>query len=361
MAPAKSRKRAPVAAIAALQDASPQKKVRVDPMFEGILATLRGAEDLNDHCKEMLISMAIPSLSKPKFDRHDVQQLGVSMIEETILAQKTKLVEAVEEARKELSDLENSKTTIMQRADNAKASLEDKVTTKAAAQAAHDQAQGLTKSAEEALAEANRLREKAEDTLAALQKQKTAIETAYQEHFKEPMEASHGPHLNFLMPFIEILGFEESLISALPSCCVKTKEQRGGFDDLVLTELGKAIVTKIEALGKNVSDETLVISERKAGVVCAQETFESRNLIENTAATDLDAATTAQSEAEVEVSQASEEWTAFEPRMLEATDKYNLHDVKCIEFQEGTLKSFETLKDKDTPMLVELEAATAGA
>jgi len=341
--------------------ASPKKKSRIDPMFAGIVAALQDVDDLSEHCREMLVAMTTPSLSKAKSERHDLQQLGVSMIGETLQAHKSKLISAVEVARKSLSDLEGSKSTLSRHVDDAKASLEEKQAAKTAASTAHREAVASAKSAEHALAEAMELLEKAEASHAALEKEKTGIDAAYLEHFKTPMDADEGPHHNFLKPFIENLDLEESLISALPSSCVKTKVQRGGFDDLVLSEFDKALIAKIAGLGKRIVDGASGIAERKASVASAEEAVEAEKLSEKTRAEVLAAATTAESEAEVEVSKALEEWTAFEPRVQEATDNYNLHDTKRMDFEDGPLKGFETFRDKEVSTPVDPEAATAGA
>jgi hypothetical protein len=340
---------------------SPPKKSRVDPMFAGILATLQGSDQLNDHCRDMLIAMATPSLSKPKCERHDMQQLGVSMIEETLQAHKRELIEAAEVTRQELSDLEGSKSALLQHVADAEASLAEKEAAKTAACSAHEQAKEARQAAEKALEEARELQEEVEGVHAALEKEKVSIDSAYQEHFKAPMDNNEGPKHNFLQSFIQNLGFEESFISALPSSCVKTKEQRGGFDDLVVTELGKALVAKIAALEKSLADKASDVSERKACVVSTEKSVEDKKHTEETTAADSEAATVARSEAEAEVSKASEEWTTFEPRVHEATDNYNLQDTKRKDFEDGPLNSFETLRDKETPMQVEVEAATAGA
>lgn len=330
-------------------------------MLEGILGALEGSEDLNEHCRKMLIVMATPSLSKPKGARHDMQNVGVTMIEETLQGHKSKLVEAVEVAQNALSDLEGSKNTLLQRVDETKASLAEKEAAKTAARTAHDQAMAAAQHAEGVLTAAGGMQEAVEAAQAALDKEKIAMTTAYQEHFVAPMASNEGPHHNFLKPFIAALGFEESLISALPSSCCKTKEQRGGFDDLVLSEFGKALTEKIAFLEKSVADGISGVSEHKAGVEAAKQALEGRKLTEKIAAVDLEAATTAQSEAEAEVSKASEEWTTFQPRLQAATDDFNLQDAKRQDFEQGTLKNFETLRDKETPMLVESEAAAAGA
>jgi len=375
MAPSKASKRASSAAAAthapspkksrckldaALQDASPKKSC-VDPVLEGILGTLRNAEGLNEHCREMLIVMASPSLSKAKCDRHEMQNLGVSMIEEALEAHKQKLIDAAKEAQKKLSDLEGSKSTLSQRVDAAKASLQERQSAKSAALTAHEEAQAAAKSAEAAQTEARVLQGQAEEIHAELEKERSSIEIAYKEHFLAPVEANEGPRHIFLQPFLEKLNLEESLIQAMPSSCVKTKEQRGGFDDLVISELGKAFATKLESVEKSISDGSSGIIERKATTTAAEQAVQDKTLAEKAAAADLEAATQAVSEAEVELSTASDEWTAFEPSVKEATDSFNFHDGKRQQYEDGTLKSFMNLRDREAPAAVETEAATAGA
>jgi len=337
------------------------EKSRTDPMLEGILSTLRSAEDLNEHCREMLVLMATPSLSKAKSDRHELQHLGVTMIEEALQARKRTLIEAVDIAQKELSELEGSKASLSQHVDAAKATLAQRESAKEAAFTAHEDAKAATESAEKALAEAVNAHSEVETSHAALEKESSDVESAYQEHFQIPVGANEGPHHIFLKPFLEKLSLEESLHQALPSSCVKTKEQRGSFDELVISELGKAFVAKIDALKKSIVDEAAVISERKATLAAAEQAVEAQMLSEKAAAADLEAAKVVLQEAEVELSAASEKWIAFEPTVQESMEKYNLHDKARQEFEDGPLKSFETLRDNDLPPAVETEAATAGA
>merc|ERR1719272_1802126 len=101
--------------------------------------------------------MAAPCLSVPKSERHNLQHLGVTMIEETLQDNKKKLAELVEYAQKELSDLEASKSTILEALNAARAVLEQKQGAKTAAQAAFVDAKASTKAAEESLAEAVKL------------------------------------------------------------------------------------------------------------------------------------------------------------------------------------------------------------
>lgn len=341
--------------------ASPARKGRkVDPALAGIIATLQGADDLSEQCREMLIAMVSPSLSTFKSERHNMQQMGVDMIQEKLEEHKQKLTEAVALARKELEELEGSKSTLSASLDSSKALLEEKKQTFLAAHAASQEAKAAVKEAEGAVAEAKNLQKKGDANHAALEKQKAAISAAYEEHYKTPMEANEGPHHSPLKPFIESLGLEESLSKALPSSCVKAKEQRGNFDDLVITELGKALVQKIADLEKSIADEVSGVDARKAAITAAEAQLESMNAAEKTAAEASQAAAAAKHEADAEVTKASEEWSSFEPRVQEATEKLNTHEAARVEFEDGALKDFTSLRDKEAPVEEE-EAAPAGA
>jgi len=340
--------------------ASPKKKSRVDPAFAGIIATLEGADDLSERCREMLIAMVNPSLSAFKSERHNLQQMGVEMIEEKLQHHKQKLAEGVAMARKELEGLEGSKSGLSANSESAKAVLEEKKTAFLSAHTASQEAKAAVKEAESALAEAKSLQKKGDANHAALEKQKVAIEAAYEEHFKTPMDANEGPHHSHLKPFIENLGLEASLTTALPTACVKSKEQRGSFDELVITELGKALLKKISDLGQSIADEVSGVPARKAAIAAAEADLEGKNLAEKSAAADAQAAATAKHEADAAVTKASEEWASFEPRVQEATEKLSVLVFERMSFEEGSLKDFVTLRDKEAPAAVEGEAGPAG-
>jgi len=331
-------------------------------MFAGIIATLQGADDLSEQCRDMLVAMASPSLSTPKSDRHNIQNIGVTLIEEVLQDHKKNLIQAVEVAKKELADLEGSKNTLMQSLEDAKAAKEAKKEAHLSAQSSREEAKVAVKAANAALAEDKKAEKKADAKHAALEKERVAVDAAYLGHFVAPMSANEGPHYSNLKPFIASLGLEDSLANALPSSCTKGKEQRGSFDDLVLAELGKALAGKIAALEKSIAEEASRIGEHKAAVVAAEAVLETKILAEKGLASDLEDAAHAQKEAESLLRKASEDWATFEPRVQEATENLTLHEANRDGFEEGALKDFMNLRDKEAPAPVEEEeAAPAGA
>merc|ERR1719272_653347 len=132
----------------------------------------------------MLIAMTAPSLATPKGERHSVQKLGVTMIEEMLQDHKGKLVLAVDAAQQELTEIEGTKSTLLQSFENAKASLEEKQAAKTSAHAAHEEAKMASKTAEAGLAEQTELQAKGDAGYAALEKEKVDVNAAYEEHFK---------------------------------------------------------------------------------------------------------------------------------------------------------------------------------
>jgi len=259
--------------------------------------------------------------------------------------------------------LESSKSTLTQTLEAAKTLLEERKAASLAAQEASEEATKARKAAESAVAEAKDSLKKSQATQEDLEKQKAAIDVAYLEHFKAPMDADETPHYPSLKPFIEHLGLEDSLSSALPSSCAKPKDQRGSFDQLVLGEMGKAMVAKIAGLEKSIADEAAAVSGHKAGVITAEETLTVKTAAETDAAGNLEVAVAARKEAEAALQVASDDWATFEPRVQEATDKHNLENTKRMDFEEGALKNFFSLRDKEkeVPAPVEEEAAPAGA
>merc|ERR1719313_907699 len=143
---------------------------------------------------------------------------------------------------------------------------------------------------------------------------------AFQEHLKAPMDEDKTLHHHVLQPFVNKLDLEESLKMALPSSCVKTKEQRGSFDDLVIAELIKAWDKKIASLTKSIEDSTPIASERQAAVGAAEALLEGNIGVERTATAELEAAKTAESEAQVEVHKAKDGLAALEPKLKEAME-----------------------------------------
>merc|ERR1712217_462426 len=137
-----------------------------------------------------------------------------------------------------------------------------------------------------------------DEPLAKLREEKATLEALFEDHVKAPMEANEGPHYSFLQAHMSKFELEESLVVALPSSCTKATEQRGAFDDLVISELEKAMITKIASLSKSIEEEKPFEAERKAAVIGAETSLKASLENEKAASTEAEVAAAAAIEAE---------------------------------------------------------------
>jgi len=338
-------------------DVASPKKQRGNPKLEGILATLQSAEHLNEPCREMLIAMTL-GLDTAKGERHASQTLGVAMIEETLQGAKAKFAGDVTLSLDELSSIEASNTTLMTRMTDADASLEEKQSAKKAAHSCLDAAKQAVVSAEGTVAEAKKLQCESDASVAALGKERTSLEAAFQDHLKTPMDNDKVLHHHSLAPFVNKLDLEESLKLALPSSCVKTKEHRGNFDDLVISSLIKAWNKRIAALTQSIEEAAPAVSDRKAATLAAEALLEGNMGVQQTNAAELEAARASEAEAEGEVRKTKEEFAVLGPKLKKAVDKHASLKATLDDFVDGTLATFEGLRDQEPVGEV---AAPAGA
>merc|ERR1711972_730400 len=202
------------------------------------------------------------------------------------------------------------------------ANLNEKTSEEQVKKAALNDAKEALQAAEATLAAAKDVQTRGDEPISKLREEKAALDIAFQDHLKAPMEANEGPHYNFLQAHIQKLDLEESLAMALPSSCSKAKEQRGAFDDLVISELEKSMIAKIDSLAKTIEEEKPAEAERKSAVVAAETSLAASVETEKTAATELEAATAATIEAGRVATQAKTEEAAVAPSIALATTKH---------------------------------------
>merc|ERR1712224_489010 len=168
----------------------------------------------------------------------------------------------------------------------------------------------MGREAESTLANAKESERKGEEPLANMQTEKALYETLAQEHVKVPMASDEAPHFNEVEPYIQSLGLDESLAIALPSSCTKTKDQRGGFDDVVLGELVNALDRKIASLVNSITEEMPQVAERKAAVISATSALEEKSNAVKVAVSELEVAEVARQQSSAVLTKANEELDA---------------------------------------------------
>jgi chromosome segregation ATPase len=335
---------------------SASKKVKVDPAFDCIVDVINSAEDLSGHCRSMLIEMLPFSLSYPLDKRHDLQEKAVTMVEETLHAKKSSLQTRLTietEAFDKLKASEEELLTAVKECETALAAQKDVVDGSKSSMA---EITSIANASSEALAEKRAAQKAASEKMSRSREEKVSFESAFEEHFKVPFE--QGPHYKDLEPFLRQLDLEASLVTALPSSCLKSKDQRGSFDDLVLQELDKAFNIKISALSSAIETDTPALAEHDSTVDAAEKQLEVNKEKQKQAASELDAALKEQQNREEALNKAKVAVDEFQPQLQTLGQQVETAKDSLAAFEKGPLATFQTYKSKST--VVE-EAATLGA
>uniref|UniRef100_A0A6T9E845 Uncharacterized protein n=1 Tax=Noctiluca scintillans TaxID=2966 RepID=A0A6T9E845_NOCSC len=251
-------------------DVSNAKRLKPDPMLEGVTASIE-LSSLPVGVKTMLLQLAPLSLSTPADKRHDFQRKVVDMVGEIVVqVQRTmkKDIDAKEEAASERSRARNELLSVVRHAEVSKV---EKVS---ASDALATSLADITKS----------LVDKKLDWQVAQEDQrvadtKHAADVAVAESLAAGVEAHLVPilagatdrkdaeaHFQALMPFISSLEIDLSLSSALKTSCTKPCAERSAFDKLVVQELESALRSHLDTLQGAVSSGISGLASRAAAV-----------------------------------------------------------------------------------------------
>jgi len=341
------------------------KKPRTDPKLAPITSAISKVGHLPEPCKQLLIAILPPSLgSGSSPERHESQIAALDMIEETLQQEKSSIQERIAASEQKLAELNSLKTEKdgeQATADTALKELKDEEQKK---EELLKEASEAKCSAEKAFAEAKDAKTEGGKTFEANKQEKESLETALLNHYKTPMDADEGPHFAALQPFLCKLTLDESLQQALPSSCVKPKEQRGSFDIVVLEELQKAFATKIAELGSKLEAEAPLAEELDSKVRDAESDLETKktNVQEHTGA--FEAAQKNVQEATQAVMAASKAVSTAAANVQAEVRTCDALKFQLSEFESGPLATFTALKKPAAPLeKVEAaeEVATAGA
>jgi len=280
------------------------------------------------------------------------------MVEQTLNAKKSVMEVAVQTEDAKLGQLKSSGLELTSTANEAETAL---ATQKEVVQVAKcllaDRTTTMT-SSRTTLTKLQAEQKTGDAKLASTKEEKSALEAAYENHFKPMKEEAAGSHFKDLEPFLETIEMEQSLLIALPSTCGKSKETRGAFDNVVFDELEKAICAKIASLGETVASETPAAVERHAAVEVAQKDFDAKKEAQMQAVAEFEVAQKDQSERQVTLNTAKQAVDEFQPQVDLLTTSLDQAKAALEEFAAGPLAGF---KERNTPKVANAEAAPAGA
>lgn len=316
------------------------KKVKADPALAPIVEAIAQADDLPERCQTMLIDTLPLALSVPSDKRHEIQASIVDMVKQTLDAKKVAMEAAVAVEEQKITGLESARADRVKVVDEAEGSLK---TQKEAVQSAKSVLADVTVAVNaclKTLEERQQEHKISADKIATAQTEKTALESAFEAHFKPIKEGVEGPHLKELEPYLKNLDIEASLLIAVPSSCQKPLAERGSFDTVVLDELEKALSSKIAALGSTISAETPIARERETGMLGAQEEYNAKKDTQKRAAADLETLQKEECDREGVLKTAQKAANETQPEIDAAKELLEAAKAKLEAFEAGPLAKF---------------------
>merc|ERR1719393_1250071 len=221
------------------------KKAKTDPGLASVVDAIMVADHIPIQCRTMLVEMLPFSLQEMADKRHSIQEIAVGMVEETFNGTKVGLEAALATEDEKLAQLKGSENDLSKTVSDSDAALADQKQKVEGAKNALAEATAAERDSSKALGDRKTEQKETADKLGRAQEEKAELESALEEHFKPIEEGAAGPHFKKLEKHLKKIELEASLLTALPSSCTKTKENRGSFDHLVIEELKKAITDKI--------------------------------------------------------------------------------------------------------------------
>jgi len=339
-------------------NASATKKVKINPVHAEIQDALKKAENLPAHCRDMLAAMVPASLATMREERSEHQKTVIQWVEDALLREKDKLTAQADAIADTLSELEAGKAEHVAEVQKAEAALAEKKEALPLRKHALAEATIAMTATKKMLAEKQEEQRVCDSDFLAMKKEQEGLAAAFVEHFRVPLEAGEALHYEELQPFLRNLELEESFMVSAPSSCMKTKEQRGSFDDVVLQALEQALLDRASQIKDVVSNRSPESVAREVGVRKAEEQLAVDRAAQEKATADLAVAqkdvelgTAALKEIEKVVASCDVDVKAT----AEVCDK-----LRSLQegFEQGPLTSFRTAKDG---IVASELCATAGA
>jgi len=332
------------------------KKPKVEAGLALVMDTVKKAPHLPDTCGAMLASMLPFSLALATEDRAECQQRVVSMVEETLSTMKTELQSAIGHEEVNVNGLNNNMAEVVSKVQAAESTVASKKEAVQAAHTAYTDADAAEKTSSEEFASKKKVYDEAAGNLSSVQKEKGALEEAFEAHFKTPMAAGQGPHFKQLEPFLKTMDIEKSMLHTLPGTCAKAALDRGSFDQVILEQFEKAIAAKISSLAESVTSHTASVAELESAMKAAEADHTAKKEVQQQTKDAHEAAQKEQAAADAALAEASDAVSSFQPQLSEANSLLDAAKSKLEGFENGPLAKFGIYKTK-TAIVEEAAAA----
>lgn len=356
MAP-KSAKRPAEAKVA------PPKKARSAPMADAVVTSIGSADFLSESCRAMLTASVPHSLTLPVEERHECQEMFVRMIGAAMNEMQSKLQEAADTEKAQVSVVEDSKKALDSTIETAQTKLTDATRVTAQKKELFEAATKAKVDAEAMLAHKKQEQMTGDASLVEIRKRKDALQVGVDESLKVIMtsatEAELGQAYAALQPLLADLQVDDSLTTVLPTACGKTRADRGPFDNMAIEALDTCIKDKIAELERILENGAEGASVRAAAVTAAQQDFDAKTAEVEQADSAVTVAVEEEKAVVESLKAARKALAAYEPEYKAATKARDEKEEALKNFTEYNMACFEMLRDKTLtkPVVVETPVA----
>jgi len=331
--------------------APPQKKAKVDPKVTSVKQTIESA-DLPEPCKAMLLAMLPHSLCVLKDLRSEPQSRAVEMISEVYDAIELKLKNTAEKESADVKEIEASKDTVDAALTEAESRHSGTSATVESCKAALAQCFGVTNERKLALVAVEESERTGNAPGVAVEEEHRALKCVLDEHLKVLKEGSWETgsakrHLDALLPFATKLT-DESLVTAMPSTCIKPPADRSTFDNMVIDQLQTSLTSRLTQLSENLEAEKPAKAKRVADVAAAQQILKEAEDAQQKASDATAAALSAQKDTLAVLELARSDVAAFKPQLKKAKEAADEAQAEVDLFSDINRQKFSFLAAQTT-------------
>jgi len=186
----------------------------------------------------------------------------------------------------------------------------------------------------------------------AVEEEHRALKCALDEHLKVLKEGSCETdsakrHLDALLPLAMKLT-DESLVTALPSTCIKPPADRSTFDNMVVDQLESSLTSRLTQLNADIEAEQPAKAQRAAGVVAAQQILKEAEDAQQKASDATTAALSAQKDTLAVLELARSDVAAFKPQLRKAKEAAGEAQAEVDLFHANSREPFAFLAAQTT-------------
>lgn len=318
------------------------KRVKTDPMVDGVMEAIDNADGLNDSCKTML-KLACPlAFSVPSDERNEIQHDVVEMIGEIIKNSQTSLQTSIDHELAKVAAANEQQDKLIQALKMHEEELRIATSRVETLQREMDAAIADTKSAEASLAEGTQLQASGDKQYELLKSERLRLQAMISRFIKrENVDCDVNLDL-----FAKSLNLDESLTIALPKACAKELDVRTAFDSMVVDEFQTILDSQIADLSKQIDDETPHVESRARVVEENSQIVSTKTRLQQLKSAEHAAAVNTQKKCDTAVQSSQEAILHGEISGEKATKACEFVKARLDKFQEWPLQCFEVLRDR---------------